>query len=289
MLKDQQVGITRMASVLRGAGVLVFLLCLINRPAEAAPNHLAQVTVKADRAVDTDLFLRFSPAPVSGILVWAGEPQTAQITYQVGTGQAEGGAFQLVRNEIPNPEYRLFCPPGAGCAFWGKIAVSVDEASGALALRAAGPGGYLFLPAVRDKVNGEHPYKGRGFWWTEFNVANGKTYFSSKTPFGAVAIRRPTAKDVALTCTFTDPAMASTKLVLEYGDKLALVYGADGGVAGVYGIDPASDVLGWTRWPGVDASSVSLDRTTGELSVSMNGALPTRSAQCVRRAVERVF
>ena len=302
----------------RRIGALAVALILagcVATSASAESLHESMVNFRSGTQVETDLFLKYGKtgegldynAPTSAGFTWAGEPGSGQIVYTVGwfTPNPQGGPIELTSSDITSPEYMIACFPNDGpitnqeCPYFSPAPMlpwELDASSGRVSFGATGFAGGVFHVAVRDKEKGENPYKGNGFWhtWSSTNIG-GKTYLVSKMLDAVLIVRHPTEQDVSLTCEFADGKTGPTKIVFEFDDKVVLINGPDGKVAGVYGIDPNSDVLGWKGWPGklstVLNGGVTLDRTTGDLRITYPPQLsaPPIAGHCAKRSTTRVF
>jgi hypothetical protein len=293
--------------------VTASLMIGVNFSVYAGSGHESLVGFKSDIQIQTDLFLKYGkPAsggdgptsPTTSAFTWAGETGSGQITYQVGmfTSPDQGGEMQLTSSDITSPEYMLVCYTEDGpatnqhCPYLSSAQIAPwqgDVETGKVSFSASGFAGGVFHVAVRDKVN--KPYDGNGFWWTFNSKIGGKSYLVNKTLSAVLIVPHPTDKDISLTCEFADGKTGPAKIVFEYDNKIVLIYGPDGKVAGVYGIDPTSDLLGWKGWPGkldpISGGGVTLDRTTGNLQITYPSVFnsPATAGHCAKRSAVRSF
>ncbi|MGQ0545205.1 MAG: Ig domain-containing protein [Betaproteobacteria bacterium] len=105
-----------------------------------------------------------------------GDHLSSRIGYQIGWHTSDRhGTPRMTRAAVENPEYMLF---GDGL----PRGLTFDPATGRLSGTPQQSGVWRVTPAVRDRVNGETPYRGRGFWWTTYTRYQGKTWIQAENP-----------------------------------------------------------------------------------------------------------
>jgi hypothetical protein len=104
-----------------------------------------------------------------------GDHFETNIKYEIGWASTAPGPVNITRSAVNNPEYEIFANSlPAGLRFHSDTGVleGTPQESGV----------WHLTPAVRDRDNGEKPYRGNGFWFTDFTTYQGKTWIEAKTP-----------------------------------------------------------------------------------------------------------
>lgn len=249
--------------------------------------HFSQVSFAADTGAafaDVD--------GTQGIVLEVGKSAEFNIKYQIGWSYLPpGGAGSLTpkSSDIKDPQYTMLWdadtqnpssyPPGLG--FSSETGVSSGTPSQ--------PGTWAYHPAVRDKKDGESPYRGDGFWFTQFTTWDGKTWSESKDATPIVVLPPPSAKALMLECTGN---ALDLLLQVDYTTGLVRVFGNDGKLAGVYHANVSDDFIAWGKMsistPGFSATSVKLDRKTGGFTTTVVYGNPA-SGSCQKRTAEQKF
>jgi hypothetical protein len=264
----------------------------------------SRVPASADQTYSSRVFgighVRTDKAPDGKIpfvaLGFVGTPISGQIKYEIGTIDCPrgGGTCSTVSNAIPNPEYTLFCGGNnPGCNWsWRNSGIIWDGNTGTISGTPTAPGLWFFYAAVRDRVNGERPYRGNGVWGTTFVTSeDGKTWNESiDDETGILVLPQPTGKEIPLQCTFSDSRLPPVSLTLDYDGGYAEVLGNDGNISAVHHIDANANVLGWASGlpDPVGGTAVTIDRQSGTMVVTAyNGQATT--AHCEKRSTTRAF
>lgn len=243
--------------------------------------------------VDTDTGL--------GLLGYVGAPFQAHVEYSIGWGvyPSGGGTALSFRSAVVNPEYSYFCPDhGTSCFLNGTGLVFAFDTG---VLSGVPPAAFRkqIDPAVRDKVNGERPYRGTGGWFTVFTTSDGKTWSEADTnknrTVTILVVPKPDPeKQIHLRCALTPSRFGEVLLNLDYDIGYVEVLGITGKVGGMYHIDPTSPTLGWARLGGTNltTSGVTLDRTAGAMTVQLSypiDGITQVTGQCIKRSTTLSF
>jgi len=112
-----------------------------------------------------------------------GDHMSSRIVYTIGWHTSDStGHARMRRAAVTDPEYIIFgesLPQG----------LNFNPATGTLSGTPQQSGVWRITPAVRDRVNGENPYRGRGFWWTTYRTYQGKTWIQAEKDI-VIEIRR---------------------------------------------------------------------------------------------------
>lgn len=211
-------------------------------------------------------------------IVRMGESIKLQINFHIGWVKfnAQGQEVkEKFKDAVPNPEYTTF---GDDWPAW----LQTDKATGIVQGTPYSTGKWLIYPAVRDINTGEDPYRGQGFWWTEYTKSNssGKTYIKVKDPVAIVVLPARTGREISLRCKSADNR--ERLLELDYDNRHVLV--TDGEYTSVYSITLADTMVTWKDGFGTHRS---LDRTNGEYRED-DANFPYR-ATCEKRSTEVKF
>ncbi len=264
-------------------------------------NHLSMVNFVGvnDPSVSSDVEKGGGGPTVA--IGFVGQPFKARIEYQIGWGHApeDGGSFVYEASDIQNPKYKILCDVGdSACNKGLSIAgLHFDPSTGVVEGVPMDAGAYYFYPAVRDTAPDWQPYRGNGYWWTEFNTVDGETWITSLYRTGIIILPAPTDKLVKLTCSFAGNSGFNPDgfaVTLDFDSAYAEV-SVGGKLAGVYKIT-TGDVVGWSLMPFSvkgfgGASSISIDRGTGAITVtySSDSNTPTKTGTCVKRPATNLF
>jgi hypothetical protein len=260
---------------------------LVPHAAVAAQVFLSNVTLVPDGAtqrVEID-------DSTTALLVFTGTPFTAHITYYIGW--SEMGQNVLQSKAITNPEFAYFCTDSDPNCNLSTHGLGFNPDTGVIIGTLFQPTQVAIRPGVRDKVSGERPYRGDGFWFTSFVTSSGKTWFvESKPPSEKILIlaKPDSAKQVHLLCSLT-PVQAGGQILLNIDYDIGKVewLGPDGKIAGIYTIDPNSTILGWSS---SKYSGVTLDRTSGAFSATVrfpSNGITQANGQCEQRSTTTKF
>lgn len=220
------------------------------------------------------------------LVLRVGTPVHASIHYEIGLMEwpAEGGAGHLLRSDVTAPEYELGCIE-SGCGM--PPGLYFNSADGTITGTPNTAGSWHFRPAVRDRVNGEKPYRGNGFWGTYTGLINGKTYFKSKSILQIVVLNASPDSDIKLTCSPSTPNADILLLTLDLTDGYLFELDATARPGAIAKINPNADVLGWHGV--LHSYQFMLDRGTGTLTGSFPEMNRRDSWHCEKRAASRVF
>lgn len=225
------------------------------------------------------------------IVLEVGKPAEFDIKYQIGMVELPSGAGAItpLSSDIKDPEYTLLWdgatqnpspyPPGLGFSSETGVSSGTPTQTGT----------WSYHPAVRDKKDGESPYRGDGFWFSQFTTWDGKTWSESKDAMPIVVLPPPSAKALMLECTGNSLDLL---LQVDYASGIVRVFGNDGKIGGVYHANISDDFIAWGKMhfypPSIIATSVKLDRKTGAFSTTpeVGNAI---SGSCQKRAAEQKF
>ncbi len=233
-----------------------------------------------------------------GILGFVGTPFNARITYNIGweTYTYSGGSSATVtssRSAVNDPEYYAFCyedsPSSCGTAAAG---ISFDTATGVFSGTPTVSLKTVVHGAVRDKENGENPYRGNGVWWTDYQSSDGKTWIEADQKDGTpiLIVPKPNPdKQVHLRCALSPSAFGEVLLNLDYDIGYVEVLDATGKIGGFYHIDPTSTTLGWPRLGKITwgLTGVTLDRTSGTINVQLRDTMADGTTQATGQCIKR--
>lgn len=250
--------------------------------------HLSQVNfIAGNGAVNGDVDGN------GAIIGEVGKPMEFHINYQVGwfypPPEGTAGAMTLKESDIKHPEYVLLWsnethndpsfPPG----------INGDGDTGIYSGTPEQAGVWHYAPSVRDKEDGEDPYRGDGYWWTQYSKWNDKTWIKAKDETAVLILNPPSAKAVMLQCSGTNLDLL---LQVDYEAGLVRVFGNDGKLAGVYHANISDDFIAWGKTniykPTFTPTSVKLDRKTGTLTTTVDYG-NAYSGSCTKRSTEQKF
>ena len=251
-------------------------------------NYLSMVNFRADDgAANGDVDGQ------AGIIGEVGKPMQFHIVYQVGWyNPPPGGAGTMVLKEssIEQPEYEALWDDNTHNSPDYPTGLSFDKSAGVFSGTPTQAGTWKYAPSVRDRENGEKPYRGDGFWWTEYDTYNGKTWIVAKDETVVIILPPPSSKAVMLQCS----GSSNTNLLLQvdYDTSLVRVFGNDGKLAGVYHANVTDDFIGWGKMSStvLYATSMRLDRKQGTFTTTADNGNPTPpSGSCSKRSTEQKF
>lgn len=229
-----------------------------------------------------------------GFIAQEGQPLELDIHYEIGWYEPPemGGPLALKSSDVKDPEYDLLVPTSSQYSSRMIDGLAFDKTTGVLSGTPAESGTFSYVAAVRDKNDGESPYRGNGFWHTDYSTSDGKTWVADKTetPILVLPPELAIGKGVMLECT-ASPAV-SLLLQVFYDSKAVEIVGNDGKIAGVYQATVTDDFIAWGKTniskPSFSATSVRLDRKTGALTTTVDyGTAPAGS--CTKRSTEQKF
>ena len=228
-----------------------------------------------------------------GIVMEVGKAAEFSITYQIGwfDPPAGGGAGSLIprSSDIKDPEYTLLWDAGTQNPSTYPPGLGFSSETGVSSGTPTQPGTWAYHPAVRDKKDGESPYRGDGFWFSQYTTWDDKTWSESKDAIAVVVLPPPSAKALMLECTGN---ALDLLLQVDYAASLVRVFGNDGKLAGVYHANVTDDFIAWGKMtiypPSINATSVKLDRKTGSFTTTAAFGTPL-SGSCQKRAAEQKF
>lgn len=247
-----------------------------------AEDHISQVDLIAESSCEC---AKGDANGKTAIIGRVNVPFRSQITYKIGwSSYPSGGGTELShRSDIGDPQYTFFArefPPGLHFNLERGLVEGV----------ATVPGQWEIRPAVRDKVKGESPFRGQGFWWTNFRTYEGKTWSQAKDPTTFVILPAPTGKEFRLQCTAQGHNGARLIVEVDYDNKLVKFIGNNGKIAGVYNVSVDPDVIGWNKMQGpLYANSAMLDRKTGQLTYRAEVDNRELAYSCEKRSEQQKF
>lgn len=261
---------------------LAMIISAVFKPelALASPSYMSLIRIEGALQVEQDP--NNGGKPYTDALVWyVDAPSSAEIKYDIGwdDGPSDATRWAVTRSAITQPEYNLTCddsctmPPG----------VSFNVATGIIAGTPSAAGVWRYHAAVRDKINGEHPYRGGGYWWTNYQNINGKTYVESNTGFEIIILKNPGDKEINLICSSDNEKQPRIIISLDSLNGYIFQYDNAAKKNFLSKINTNSDIIGWRR----GSLNFTLDRTTGDLQGVDNYA--NQRWHCDKRSSERKF
>lgn len=274
----------------RKNALVLALLCAAGLSTAALADdamHMSQVNFVADDGavlVDAD--------GVGAVLGEVGKPMRFHISYMVGWYYPPGdtpGPMTLKESDIEKPQYEALWDDNTTNIPDYPTGLSFDKAAGVFSGTPSQAGTWKYAPSVRDIDNGEDPYDGHGYWWTQTTKFNGKTWIIAKDETPVVILAPPSAKAIMLQCSGNNLDLL---LQVDYDAGLVRVFGNDGKLAGVYHAQISDDFIAWGKTniykPSFTPTSVKLDRKTGNLVTTVEYGSPY-SGSCTKRSTEQKF